>query len=97
MVAGKYAATGKAMGKEMECHLDYRVDGNVLTGTMDIKGNKIEVMEGTVDGDNFKHKCQLATPMGKMAVTIEGSVNGDEISFILKNAFAKTQFTGHRE
>ena len=85
------------MGKEMQCQLDFQVDGNVLSGTMEVSGGKIEILDGTVDGDAFKYRSELTTPIGAIKVTIEGTVNGDDISFVLKNAFAKTEFNGHRE
>jgi len=96
MVEGKYVANGIIMGTEMESHIDYHVDGNSLTGTMSVQDNVIEVLNGTVDGDNFKHMCQVPSPIGEMRVKIEGSVNGDEINFIIKNPMGKSAFKGKR-
>jgi len=96
MVEGKYVANGFVMGTEMESHIDYHVEGNVLTGTMSVLDNVIEVLEGTVEGDNFKHLCQVPTPVGEMRVKIEGTVSGDEITFTIKNPMGKSVFKGNR-
>ena len=96
MVAGKYLASGVIMGSDMETEIEYIVEGNTLTGTMVVMGTKIEVLEGTVDGDTFKHQCKVPTPMGQMKIKIDGKVEGDDISFIIKNPMGKSPFTGKR-
>ena len=96
MVAGNYTASGVIMGSDMETDIHYEVDGNVLTGTMVVLGEKIEVLEGTVEGDEFHHQCKVPTPMGKMKIKIDGKVDGDNISFILKNPMGKAEFVGKR-
>ena len=45
MVEGKYSARGKTMGKEMECHLDYHVEANILTGKREVMGGTMSVMD----------------------------------------------------
>ncbi len=96
MVAGKYVAEGEIMGSEMESEIEYIVDGSTLTGSMVVLGSKIDVVDGVVDGDHFKHICHVDTPMGKMKVKIDGNVNGDDITFTLKAPLGKSAFTGHR-
>ncbi|MFV0519485.1 MAG: hypothetical protein ACK5LY_04345 [Lachnospirales bacterium] len=96
MVEGNYIAKGKVMGSEMESHIEYLVEGATLTGKMVVMGNTVDVEKGNVDGDSFTHLCHVPTPMGKMKVKVAGSINGDDISFILQSPMAKSEFVGKR-
>lgn len=95
-LAGKYYATGVVMGSEMDCEATFIVNGNVLTGTMLTMGNLVEILDGEVDGDNFKCACKVPTPMGQMRIKLNGTVTGDVIEFTLKNPMGKSAFTGKR-
>lgn len=96
MVEGKYLAKGKIMGSLMDNLIEYHVSGNTLTGTMTVIGTVAEVLDGTVDGDEFKHRCEVVTPFGAMKVEIEGEVDEDEITIYMFNKLTKTKFEGTR-
>lgn len=95
-LAGRYLAKGEVMGTDMDCDCNFTVEGNVLTGTMVTMGNKVDILDGEADGDHFKCKCKVPSPMGKMKIKIEGDVNGDDIEFILRNPMGKAKFVGKR-
>ncbi len=97
MVQGKYLTKGKIMGSMMDNIVEYFVDDDdVLTGSMTVMGVTALVTDGTVDGDEFKHKSFVHTPFGDMKVEVEGEVVDDEIVFYIFNKMTRTKFEGHR-
>ena len=96
MVTGKWnieivAPIGKLGGT-----LDLTADGNVLTGTLTDPNGTYDITDASVNGNEFSFKCKLKTPMGAMAFTFTGAVDGDSIGGKAKMMMGSMDFTGAR-
>ena len=97
MVDGYFVVSGEIFGMGIqELKLYYEVDGDDLTGTVWLKGEEIEVIEGKVDGNTFTHKCKVNAPVGRIKVSVSGEVNDDDITFMLKTPVLTSKFVGKR-
>ena len=95
-VAGKYKASGNSPFGPQECIVDFTVDGDILTGTLELMGTVAEIEDGKVDGDNFTYKCTVKVPMGSFDFKVKGKVDGDKISGRMSHIIAKIDFEGER-
>lgn len=83
-----------AKGKEGKFVL--KQDGVALTGNIDAMGTVANIEDGTVDGNNYKFTVQGQSPLGKIKVTVKGSVNGDKITGAMKTSIMSVPFEGTR-
>ena len=83
-----------ARGKEGK--FIFNQEGDVLTGNIDAMGTEAIIENGTVDGNNYKFTVQGQSPMGKIKVTVKGSVDGDKISGAMKTSIMSVPFEGTR-
>ena len=97
-VAGSYSGEANTPFGLLQGTINYQVDGDVLTGTVEGIGRSFTVEEGTVNGNSFHHIVYVkgVLPIGKLKVTVDGTVDGDAISGSIKSKFANTEFTGTR-
>jgi len=91
-VEGTYDIVAK--GKEGKFFIN--VDGNALTGSINAMGTEAAIEDGTVDGNDFKFFVQGQSPMGKIKMTIKGTVDGDKISGKMKTSIMAIPFEGTR-
>lgn len=96
-LGGDYEIVAKFSGKEVPGSFHYEADGDKLTGTATTFGNTVEITDGKIDGNTFKHKMKMKTPMGNMKLTVTGDVKGDEIFGKMKAGFVSLDFTGKRK
>ncbi len=96
MVQGKYRASGDVLGQHIESQINYRVQGNVLTGTVTVPDSVIQVQNGTVSGDSFTHQLEVPTLFGKVKVKVEGQVSGNDITLTLTSPMGNSVFKGKR-
>ena len=76
--------------------LKLKTDGNKLTGKLRGAGGKIEIKEGTVEGNSLAWKADITTPMA-MTLEFTATVNGDSIQGSVNlGAFGKASLTGTR-
>lgn len=74
--------------------LDFKTDGDSLTGTQSGAGQTIEIYEGSVDGDNASWKIDVEQPF-PMTITCTASFDGQSISGIAQaGAFPPAPFSG---
>ena len=91
-VEGTYNILAK--GKEGQFIL--KMDGDALAGSINAMGTEAAIEGGTCDGDEFKFFVQGQSPMGKIKMTIKGSVDGDKISGKMKTSIMAIPFEGTR-
>jgi glycine cleavage system aminomethyltransferase T len=95
-VAGKYEVeVSSPMGNQSGA-FDYKVDGDILTGTATALGKTVEIYDGTVIGNTFTHYMKMKSPMGRMKIRVSGKVKGDNITGEFKMILGAMQFSGVR-
>lgn len=93
-IDGTYGVTvNTPMGKQKGDFVLFQ-DGNMLTGTVTIMKNVIEIQDGKVDGDNFEGAFEAKTPMGRMKMSMKGNVDGDIISGTISMKLGEMPFEG---
>ncbi len=76
--------------------LERKTDGNTLTGTLKSPQGKIELQDGTIDGDSLTWKADITQPMA-MTLEFSATLEGDELKGDVKlGAFGNASFTGTR-
>jgi len=76
--------------------MDIATDGGTLTGTLSGPQGSLDIVDGTIDGNDLAFKANVTTPM---AITLEftATVDGDSIAGNVKlGAFGSGDFTGTR-
>ena len=97
-VAGQFVVEADTPFGRQSGSIIYQVDGTRLTGTIEVLGHSVTVENGTVDGNTFHHLAYVKAPfpLGKVKVTVDGSVDGDVITGTIKSIVANAEFTGTR-
>ena len=83
------------MGKQ-EGSFNYKSEGYFLTGTATASGETVNIQDGKISGNDFEHTMKMKTPMGRMKVKVEGTLDGDKISGTFKLPIASMAFEGTR-
>lgn len=80
-VTGKWTATVEGRnGQSREVVYNLKADGGKLTGTVSgMRGNEMEITDGTVDGDNVSFKTKMEFNGNSMVMNYKGKVSGDEL------------------
>lgn len=95
-IDGTYKIIAKAPVGNQDGILVYKVEGDVLRGSMTTGSTTIEFENGKVDGNNFEHTMKFKTPMGSTKTTVTGTVDGDNISGKFKAVMLTMSFSGTR-
>ena len=85
MESAKYLVHGKVMGEEGDSEVDLIVNGDVVTGTVTVMGERVAIEDGIADGNTFKCKSQIPTPMGQMRIKMTGEIENDILTLTIKN------------
>jgi hypothetical protein len=96
MIDGKYTTSGKSPIGVIEATLDFRTEGDKVTGTALIMGKEVPFEDGTCEGDDFSGSMLVDSPVGKMKFKVTGTVDGDDISGKMKSAMMTLKFSGNR-
>ncbi len=98
-IEGKWDVTVHTfLGDQFSVH-EFKINGNELKGNVTDKGNgaQSEIVEGTVDGENFEYQFSIKIPIGKLRFRMKGELLADgTIKGISKNAMGKFEFVGKR-
>jgi len=71
------------------------VDG-VLKGTYQSFRGPLDITEVTLDGNDFSFPLKITVPIGTIEVSYAGTINGDEMTGLVKNPRGEVPFTGIR-
>ncbi len=83
---------------DMTSHMDFKVDGEVLTGTGEdaANGAVATIENGTFKDGEFSYQLTIKTAVGEMTNTLTGKVEGDTITGKSKNPMGEFDVTGTR-
>jgi hypothetical protein len=95
-VDGMYDIIVKSLKGKQAGRLVFKTDGETLTGTSESGGETVELLEGVVNGNEFKFKVKQKTPIGRLSIKFKGSVDGDKISGKAKTPLGPAPFEGTR-
>lgn len=96
-LSGKYKVVISAMGKEEDAEFTFNTDesGN-LTGTLFAMGMEVDLESGSVNGNEFEGSAKAKSPMGKIKMTLTGTMDGDNIEGALKARMGGSTFKGSK-
>lgn len=98
MLAGKWnIILNSPMGK-VNAVIDFIEENGAYTGTMVADGNDgdIPVTDIEVTGNDFKCATFVATPLGKLTVKLNGTVDGDNMTGKAHAKMMSMLFSGTR-
>lgn len=95
-IDGTYDITVKTKMGEQDGRLVFKTEGDALTGTSDSGGEVVELLDGRTEGNTFQFKVKQMTPIGRLGIKFNGSVEGDTISGKAKTPFGPAPFEGTR-
>jgi hypothetical protein len=78
-VDGNWNITMSTPMGERRAELSLKSSGNTLTGTQSADGNKGDIFDGTVNGDDVAWKISITNPM-PLTLAFTGKVTGDSIA-----------------
>lgn len=78
-VDGKWNVTVNSPMGAQKSEVNFKAEGNTLTGTGSAQGNTQNIADGKVDGNNVSWKVSITTPF-PMTLEFSGAVNGDAMS-----------------
>jgi hypothetical protein len=78
-VDGNWNITMSTPMGERRAELALKSSGGMLTGTQSADGNKGEIFDGAVNGDDVAWKLSITNPM-PLTLDFTGKVSGDTIS-----------------
>lgn len=73
-----------------------KVDGDELSGTVDVVGISAKIHDGRVNGSNFSGIVEAESPIGHVKAKLSGSVEGAILSGTIKVGIVKTTLSGSR-
>ena len=96
---GKWEFTVHTLMGDMRSHMEFKVDGDVLTGTGTDASNGAcaEIQNGKFDGTNFSYTLTIKTAVGEMTNEINGVLDGDNVTGKSKNPMGEFDLTGVRQ
>jgi len=78
-VDGNWNITMSTPMGERKAELSLKTSGGALTGTQSADGNKGDIFDGTVNGDDVAWKISITNPM-PLTLAFTGKVTGDAIA-----------------
>ncbi len=91
---GTYKITAQSQMGKTEATFHFKTDGDVLTGTNEVMGQTLEILNGKVSGNTFSFIEKMKSQMGAMEFTFNGTYEGDKISGSFVSQMGTTPFEG---
>ena len=83
---GRWEGSINTPNGDVQLVFHFKVDGAVLTGTVETPNGNADIAEGKVDGDKFSFK----THAGDAEITHEGTISGDTIQLKVEGPWGDT-------
>jgi len=80
-ISGKWKGSLVTPGGIKNYIYEFKVDGNVLTGTATLNGKPIQIQNGKINGDDISFTEPGEFNGAKVTVKYTGKVEGDKIKF----------------
>ena len=95
---GKWDLVVHTFMGDMTTHMEYHVEGNVLTGTAEdgANGAVAPIENGKFENGAFSYTLTIKTAVGEMTNTLSGKVEGDKLTGKSANAMGEFEVTGTR-
>lgn len=95
-MTGKWDLVVHTFMGDMTSHMEFKVDGEVLTGTGEdaANGAVAQIENGTFKDGEFSYQLTIKTAVGEMTNTLTGKVEGDTLTGKSKNAMGEFDVTG---
>ncbi len=97
MLDGTYTVKLKTPMGVKKGDVEFRTDGNDLTGKLIIMGKENPFTSGEADGENFRFCGEMTTAVGKVAFDCSGKVAGDAIEGNVKTKKGNLIMSGTRK
>ena len=95
-IDGKYTMVMKTPMGDRSGELNFKAEGDTLTGEMSADGNSTPIEAGKIDGNTLTWQAKITSPM-PMTLEFEGTVDGDAINGNVKlGAFGSSSFTANK-
>ena len=93
---GKWDCVVHTYMGDMTSHMEFKVDGETLTGTAEdaANGAVAPVENGVFKDGEFKYTVTIKTAVGEMTNELSGKVDGDTVTGKSKNAMGEFDVTG---
>ena len=91
---GTYNIKMKSPMGDQEGSFTFKTEGEVLLGTASAAGTTTDIHDGKVNGDSFECKFEMKSPMGKIKITVRGTIEGNRISGSFKMLVGSFPFEG---
>ncbi|MDO4404871.1 MAG: hypothetical protein Q4C09_07520 [Atopobiaceae bacterium] len=95
-VSGVYDVMVEAIGISGEGWLEIAEVGSTIQGVLHIKDMDIELVNGSISGNNFSCAATAQTSLGAKKFKITGTVDGDNIRGSFKTGLISGSFAGTR-
>jgi hypothetical protein len=99
-ITGKWTAQMPGRNGQMrEQTFNFKVDGNMLTGSVSGRQGDMAISDGKIDGDQISFTQTMEFNGNTMKLIYKGTVSGDEIKFTRQRAGGEGQgqeFTAKR-
>jgi hypothetical protein len=93
---GTYKVTTSSQMGKTEATFHFKTDGDVLTGTNEVMGQTLQILDGKVSGNSFEFKEKMESPQGASEFSFKGSVDGDKITGSIQSPMGPMPFEGSR-
>jgi hypothetical protein len=96
-VTGTYKLTINTPGGTRTPTLTLKEEGGSLSGTIAGQWGTTEFGGGTVDGNGVKFSANISAMGREIALSFDGTIEGDSIGGSVNTPRGKSEFTGTRE
>ncbi len=93
---GTYRITAQSQMGKTEATFHFKTEGDRLTGTNEVMGQTLQILNGTVTDSTFKFTEKMESQMGAMEFTFSGTYEGDKIAGSFVSQMGTTPFEGRR-
>ena len=95
---GKWDLTVHTFMGDMTSHVEFKVDGTVLTGTVEdaANGAVAPIENGKYENGEFSYQLTIKTAVGEMTTHLTGRVEGEKLVGKSKNGMGEFDFDAVR-
>jgi predicted secreted hydrolase len=96
-ISGSYKGTMHSPMGDQNIVFNYQVEGDVLTGTVNLMKRASPITDGHATAEGFTHKFKMEIHIGSIEATVEAKVEGDTLKGRLKTPMGELAFSAERQ